>query len=142
VSQDLVDTLETQITDAVGRAWWGRVAEVEGASRILREAFLTATTTADRERILMTSATSFGTLSWLLAIPDEGEIIAVEEVAPDRLRLFRTDQFGHIRHASELGRGSQARHEIDLESAGTLTLSGQAWLDQARLAANPTWMSP
>jgi len=81
VSRDLVDTLESQITEAVRRAWWGRVAEIQGLSQTLREALAAAPDPESRERILVASATASPILSWLVHIPPEGESIALEERA-------------------------------------------------------------
>src|SRR3954447_26563865 len=58
VSRALVGTLEMQITDAVRRAWWGRVAEVQGLSQTAREAIAVARTPGDAERILIAAAGS------------------------------------------------------------------------------------
>lgn len=51
VSRDLGRTLETQITEAARRAWWGRVLEIQGLSATLREG-LKAARPGQRDRIL------------------------------------------------------------------------------------------
>src|SRR3954451_15650521 len=82
VSRDLVNTLESQITEAVRRAWWGRVAEIQGLSQTLREALAAAPDAESRERILVASATASPILSWLIHIPPGGEAMAPEESRP------------------------------------------------------------
>src|SRR3954453_13724765 len=58
VSRDLVNPLESQMTEAVRRAWWGRVAEIQVLSQPLREALAAPPHAEGGELILVASATA------------------------------------------------------------------------------------
>ena len=69
VSRELVNVLETQITAAVRREWWGVVGEVERLSQGMRD-LLDGTGGGDpAERIMLSASRPSGSLSWLLLVP-------------------------------------------------------------------------
>src|SRR5215208_2118370 len=104
VSHDLVETLERQITDSVRRTWWGRVLEVQGLSQVVSEAAAVPGGPLNVERVLVASAASSPALSWVLHIPKEGEVLALQELGPHHTRLFRTNRDGRVTATADLGR--------------------------------------
>ena len=92
VSRELVDVLETQITAAVRREWWGVVGEVERLSQGMRD-LLDATSGGDpAERIMLAASRPSGSLSWLLLVPPSGDEIAIQSLSDDALRVLRAGE--------------------------------------------------
>src|SRR5829696_3355320 len=140
VSRALVDTLEMQITDAVRRAWWGRVAEVQGLSQTAREAIAVARTPVDAERILIAAAGSSPALSWLIHIPKDGDVLVLQEMTQNDARLFRSNPDGRIRSVAEVGRDAP-RERAGPGAGASLAIFGEPWLDEAKGWSEPGWVN-
>jgi adenylate cyclase len=140
VSRDLVDTLESQITEAVRRAWWGRVMEIQGLSQTLREALAAAPDPDSRERILVASATASPILSWLVHIPPEGESIALEELGPQHARVFRTDRAGRVLRSSEVAADGSVAGREAAAAPPMLAVFGQSWMEETKDWTEPGWI--
>src|SRR4051812_7361704 len=140
VSRDLVDTLEMQITDAVRRAWWGRVAEVQGLSQTVREAVAVSGSPTNAERILMAAAGSSPALSWLIHVPKDGDVLVVQEMTQSDARLFRSDPDGRIRTVAEIGRDAP-RERAGLAAGATLAIFGEPWLEEAKGWSEAGWVN-
>ncbi|MBV9077758.1 MAG: adenylate/guanylate cyclase domain-containing protein [Methylobacteriaceae bacterium] len=140
VSRNLVDTLELQITEAVRRAWWGRVLEVQGLSRTLHQALDTSPNAESAERILATAATSMPALSWLVHVPRSGrDVIAIVDETAERTRLFRTDQDGRVQAALDVARSPLGLTPIAAPETRLAILS-EGWAAEARSFDEPGWV--
>ncbi|MFL5196689.1 MAG: adenylate/guanylate cyclase domain-containing protein [Microvirga sp.] len=139
VSHDLVDTLERQITDSVRRTWWGRVLEVQGLSQVVSEAAAVPGGPLNVERVLVASAASSPALSWVLHIPKEGEVLALQELGPQHTRLFRTDRDGRVTATADLGRDAP-REPPQATPDARLTIFGQPWLVEASGWSEAGWV--
>ena len=139
VSHDLVDTLERQITDSVRRTWWGRVLEVQGLSQVVSEAAAVPGGPLNVERVLVASAASSPALSWVLHIPKEGEILALQELGPHHTRLFRTDRDGRVTATADLGRDAP-REPPQATPGASLAIFGQPWLVEASGWSEAGWV--
>src|SRR5829696_2633103 len=139
VSHDLVETLERQITDSVRRTWWGRVLEVQGLSQVVSEAAAVPGGPLNVERVLVASAASSPALSWVLHIPKEGEILALQELGPHHTRLFRVDRDGRITAIADLGR-DPPREPAQATHGASLAIFGQPWLVEASGWSEAGWV--
>jgi len=140
VSRALVDTLEMQITDAVRRAWWGRVAEVQGLSQTARAAIAVARAPGEAERILVAAAGSSPALSWLIHIPKDGDVLVLQEMTQNDARLFRSNPDGRIRSVAEVGRDAP-RERAGPGAGASLAIFGEPWLDEAKGWSEPGWVN-
>ncbi len=97
VSRELVGTLESQITQTVRRQWWAVVGEVERMSQGMRDLLDASWSGLPPERIMLAASRPSPTLSWLLLVPPEGEVIALESLGDKALRLLRAGPDGVAR---------------------------------------------
>ena len=140
VSRELVGTLESQITQTVRRQWWAVVGEVERMSQGMRDLLDASWSGLPPDRIMLAASRPSATLSWLLLVPPEGEVIALESLGDTTLRLLRADPDGAVRdlgsvlrpHATEAGSATPAPER--------LLVRGESWLAAAEAAANPLWV--
>ncbi|HEX2554341.1 MAG TPA: adenylate/guanylate cyclase domain-containing protein [Microvirga sp.] len=137
VSRNLVDTLETQITDAARRAWWSRVLEVQGLSATLRSA-LSVTDPHARERILLAASRAAPALSWLVHVREDGEALAVENGQPRIITFHRTDAMGRVRSSARAGSGD-ARQSGGDDAPVRLAIQGAPWIGEASRWSEPGW---
>lgn len=136
VSRDLVDVLETQITEAVLRQWWARVGQVEGMARTIVDLLDEPDSTIPVDSILAAATLPAKLLSWLVLVPPQGDIVAVESLADTSLRVL---------HAGD-GRGAEVVRETppstatDRPAPARFLVRGERWLARAAGATNPFWV--
>jgi adenylate cyclase len=140
VSRELVDVLESQITAAVRRDWWGIVGEVERLSQGMRDLLDQTTSAAQAERILLAANRPSPTLSWLLLVPAQGEAIAIESLSDAALRLLRVDPGGTVRELGAIARPHPVGHAAPAPARVRLEIRGESWLEAALASANPLWV--
>lgn len=139
VGRQLVDVLETQITDAVRREWWGVVGEVERLSQAMRDLLSQAGGTAPAEGILIAASRPATALSWLLLVPQAGDVIAIQSLSDRALRLIRASEDGRLVVVRMVARPHESLPEAAEPSPGRLLARGEGWLAQARASTNPLW---
>src|SRR3954471_22050289 len=100
VSRELVGTLESQITQAVRRQWWAVVGEVERLSQGMRDLLAETTSGLSPDRIMLAASRPSTTVSWLLLVPPEGDLVALQSLGDTSRRLLRAGPNGTTR---ELG---------------------------------------
>jgi hypothetical protein len=100
VSRALVGTLEAQITQALRRQWWAVVGEVERLSQGMRDLLAETTDGLPPDRIMLAAGRHSMTVSWLLLVPPEGDVVALQSLGDTSLRLLRAGPDGTTR---ELG---------------------------------------
>jgi adenylate cyclase len=140
VSRELVGTLESQITQTVRRQWWAVVGEVERMSQGMRDLLDASWSGLPPERIMLAASRPSPTLSWLLLVPPEGEVIALESLGDKALRLLRAGPDGVAREM-----GMVLRPHAEPGGAATpaplrLTVHGESWLAAAEASGNPLWV--
>ena len=140
VSRELVGTLESQITQTVRRQWWAVVGEVERTSQGMRDLLDASWSGLPPDRIMLAASRPSATLSWLLLVPPEGEVIALESLGDRALRLLRAAPDGAVREL-----GTVLRPHAEAGGATTpvpqrLLVRGEPWLAEAAAAANPLWL--
>jgi hypothetical protein len=104
VSRNLVDVLETEITEAVRREWWGVVGEVERLSQAMRDLLDGDLPPELAGDVLVAVSRPSDALSWLLLVPPAGEIAAVESLPGGALRLLQADEAGGVRVQATVSR--------------------------------------
>ena len=138
VSRELVGTLEAQITQAVRRQWWAVVGEVEQLSQGMRD-LLDAGGGLSAEQVMLAASRPSTTLSWLLLVPPQGDVTAVQSLGDAALRVLRGAGDGT---ASVLGMVARP-HATALPASPLperLLVRDEAWLGQAMASANPLWL--
>ena len=140
VSRELVDVLETQITAAVRREWWGVVGEVERLSQGMRD-LLDGTGGGDpAERIMLAASRPSGSLSWLLLVPPSGDEIAIQSLSDDALRVLRAGEGGEVRVAAPIARPHGTLPTAAEPPPERLQARGESWLQAALASDNPLWV--
>ncbi|HEX6013651.1 MAG TPA: adenylate/guanylate cyclase domain-containing protein, partial [Geminicoccaceae bacterium] len=141
VSRDLVDVLESQITAAVRRDWWGVVGEVERLSQGMRDLLDEATGEDQAESILLAASRPSRSLSWLLLVPPQGEVIAIESLSDDALRLLHARGDGDdVRAMASIARPHATAPPATAPAPARLHARGEGWLDAALASENPLWV--
>lgn len=133
VSRDLVDVLEAQIADAVRRQWWARVGQVEGMAQTIRDLLDEPAETIPAEAVLVATSRPAQLLSWLVLVPPQGEIVAVQSLDGAALRVLRAGDDQRARVVRDVDTGAATA------APASLTARGESWLVQGATMANPFW---
>jgi adenylate cyclase len=137
VGRDLVDVLSDQITDSVQRAWWGRVAEVQGLARALHAAAAALNGKAAREQALVGAMASTQALSWLVFVDAGGSATALEATGGGRIRLRHVTADGRVGRVADVGPDGILHEQVEVEpEAADVT-----WLSEARRLDEPGWLN-
>ena len=140
VSHNLVDALDRQISDAVHREWWGRVAEVQGLSDALSALLANDSMGATSDAILTAAGLASRSFSWLVLVPPQGAVVAVEDIGRAALRSLADDGTGRVRVTGMVSReGSAEMPPVPPLPAG-LAMRHQAWIASAASDAVPHWI--
>ena len=140
VSRELVGTLESQITQTVRRQWWAVVGEVERMSQGMRDLLDASWSGLPPERIMLAASRPSPTLSWLLLVPPEGEVIALESLGDKALRLLRAAPDGMAREMGTVLRPHAEPGGAATPAPQRLMVHGESWLAAAEASANPLWV--
>ena len=140
VSRDLVDVLETQITSAVRREWWGVGGDVERLSQGMRDLLDASEGWDQAEGILIAASRPSPTLSWLLLVPPAGMVIAIESLSDDALRLVHAGGDGTASVKGTIARPHAQAPAVVPDPPAALLVRGEAWLAQAASSATPLWV--
>ncbi|MGD9508367.1 MAG: hypothetical protein AB7X49_07425, partial [Geminicoccaceae bacterium] len=139
VSRELVGTLEAQITQAVRRQWWAVVGEVEQLSQGMRDLLDTGGGLSP-ERVMLAASRPSTTLSWLLLVPPQGEVVAVQSLGDAALRVLRGPMDGAARVLDMVPRPHAATPPAAPPAPDRLLVRGEPWLAEAMASANPLWL--
>ena len=140
VSRNLVDALDRQISDAVHREWWGRVAEVQGLSDALSALLASDGMGAASDAILTAVGLASRSFSWLVLVPPQGPVVAVEDIGRATLRSLEDDGTGAVRVTGMVSReGSAVMPAVPPLPAG-LAMRQQPWVVSAASDAVPHWI--
>ena len=140
VSRDLVDVLETQITETVTREWWGRVLQIQGMSQTIRDLLDEPQGTTPVDAILVAATLPLRIVSWLVLVPPQGDVIAVESLAEGSLRVIHAADGQPARVVREIGQAQDSLEQTSDLARPTLVVRGERWLAQASVAADPRWV--
>lgn len=136
VSRDLVDVLETQITDAVRQQWWARVGQVEGVTKTIVELLDEPSGVVPVDSILTATTLPAKFMSWLVLVPARGDVVAVQSLPNAALRVIHAGDDQRARVVDEI---APAPTTAGRPTPSTLLARGQPWLAQAEGATNPFW---
>ena len=140
VSRELVDTLESQISQAVRRQWWAVVGEVERLSQGMRDLLGETWSGLPPERIMLAASRPTATVSWVLLVPPEGEVIALQSLGDAALRLLRAGTDGTVRDLGTVARPHMTAPDSVPPAPDRLLVRGEPWLADALASANPLWV--
>ena len=112
---------------------------MQGLSQVVSEAAAVPGGPLNVERVLVASAASSPALSWVLHIPKEGEVLALQELGPHHTRLFRTDRDGRVTATADLGRDAP-REPPQATPGASLAIFGQPWLVEASGWSEAGWV--
>jgi adenylate cyclase len=140
VSRNLVDVLETEITEAVRREWWGVVGEVERLSQAMRDLLDGDLPPELAGDVLVAVSRPSDALSWLLLVPPAGEIAAVESLPGGALRLLQADEAGGVRVLATVSRPGAAPPKDTTPIPDGLRARGEPWSAEAAASRNPLWV--
>ncbi len=141
LSRDLVDVLETQISTAVRREWWAVVGEVERLSQGMRDLLDESGSGLPPERIMLAASRPSTTLSWLLLVPPQGEVNAIESLGDAALRLLRAASDGTARDLGTVARPhGRPLPAPPAPAPERLLVRGEPWLAVAEASDNPLWL--
>ncbi|MFO1038089.1 MAG: adenylate/guanylate cyclase domain-containing protein [Geminicoccaceae bacterium] len=137
VSHDLVDVLETQVTEAVRREWWNGVLKVEGLVRTVRDLLDAEGGSIPVDTILTAATRPSNALSWVVLAPADGDVTVVESMGSDRLRVLDAAADGTPRLVKEIG--SKAGQQPAMPLPDRLVVRGEPWLEDADASSEPRW---
>ena len=140
VSRELVGTLEAQITQAVRRQWWAIVGEVERLSQGMRDLLDASGDDLPPERIMLAASRPSPTLSWLLLVPADGAVIAIQSLGDAALRVLRVAPGGTVEALGTVSRPHAATTIGEPAAPARLLVQGESWLADALASANPLWI--
>lgn len=140
VSRQLVGTLEAQITQAVRREWWAVVGEVERLSQGMRDLLDQTWSGLPPDRIMLAASRPSPTLSWLLLVPPQGEVTAIESLGDQALRVLRGGAGGVVRDLGTVIRPHAQTGGPASPLPQHLLVRGESWLATAQAADNPMWL--
>lgn len=137
VSRDLVEVLETQITDAVLRQWWALVGQVEGMTQTIVDLLDQPDNTIPVDSILTATSLPAKLLSWLVLVPPQGDVVAVQSRADASLRVIHVGDG----QPAEIVRDTAAQPAAADQSAPAMFLArGERWLARAEGTTDPFWI--
>ncbi|MFO1048464.1 MAG: adenylate/guanylate cyclase domain-containing protein [Geminicoccaceae bacterium] len=139
VSRELVGTLEAQISQAVRRQWWAVVGEVEQLSQGMRD-LLDAGGDLAPERVMLAASRPSTSLSWLLLVPPQGDVTAVQSLGDAALRVLQDPGDGAVRVLETVPRPHATAAPAPAPTPDRLQVRGQPWLAEAMAAGNPLWL--
>lgn len=140
VSRTLVDVLESQISASVRRDWWGVVGEVERLSQAMRDLLDQTTDLEQAERIMLAASRPSSSLSWLLLVPPEGDVIAIQSLSDSALRVLHLGEHGAPRAMPPIARPHATAPMLPPPAPGQLLARDESWLLTALASANPLWV--
>ncbi len=140
VSRELVGVLEDQIAASVRRDWWGMVGELERQSQGMRDLLNQASDQDQEERILVAASRPSLSLSWLLLVPPAGEVIVIQSLSDEALRVLYMDEAGALRAMAPIARPHAAAPAQPPPAPGRLRIRSEAWLATALASENPLWV--
>jgi adenylate cyclase len=139
VSRELAGTLEAQITQAVRRQWWAIVGEVEQLSQGMRDLLDVSGSEQSSDRIMLAASRPSTTLSWLLLVPPDGDVIAIQSLGDAALRVLRGAPDGTVNVLRTVPRPHAAMLAAEPPAHDRLLVRGEPWLADALASANPLW---
>lgn len=137
VSRDLVDVLESQITDAVLRQWWARVGQVEGMTQTIVDLLDEPDSTIPVDSILAATTLPAKLLSWLVLVPPQGDVVAVESRADASLRVIHAGDGQRAKVVREIASPPAAAGQ---PPPAAFLARGERWLARAAGTTNPFWV--
>ena len=140
VSRNLVDSLDRQISDAVHREWWGRVAEVQGLSDALSALLASDGMGASSDAILTAAGLASRSFSWLVLVPAQGSVVAVEDIGRATLRSLEDDGNGAVRVTGMVSREGSAVMPVVPPLPAGLAMRHQPWVESAAADTVPHWI--
>ena len=140
VSRNLVDALDRQISDAVHREWWGRVAEVQGLSDALSALLASDGMGATSDAILTAAGLASRSFSWLVLVPPRGAVVAVEDIGRATLRSLEIDETGAVRVTGMVSREGSAVMPAVPPLPATLAMRDMPWVKSASSDTVPHWI--
>ena len=140
VSRNLVDALDRQISDAVHREWWGRVAEVQGLSDALSALLASDGMGATSDAILTAAGLASRSFSWLVLVPPQDPVVAVEDIGRATLRSLEIDRTGAVRVTGMVSREGSAVMPAVPSAPSALAMRDQPWVRSASSDTVPHWM--
>ena len=140
VSRELVGTLQVQITQAVRRQWWAIVGEVERLSQGMRDLLDASGADLPPERIMLAASRPSPALSWLLLVPPDGAVTAVQSLGDAALRILRSAPDEAVEVLDTVPRPHGATPAAEPPPPDRLLARGEPWLADALASANPLWI--
>ena len=140
VSRELVGTLEAQITQAVRRQWWAVVGEVEQLSQGMRDLLDAAGTGLSPDRVMLAASRPSTTLSWLLLVPPEGDVIAVRSLGDAALQVLHGARDGTVQALDTVPRPHASAAATAAPPPERLLVRDEPWLAEAMASSNPLWL--
>ena len=116
------------------------VGELERQSQGMRDLLNQATEQDQEERILVAASRPSLSLSWLLLVPPAGELIVIQSLSDEALRVLYMDEGGALRAMAPIARPHAAPPALPPPAPGRLRIRSEAWLATALASENPLWV--
>ncbi len=138
-TDQLLNTLEMQITQMVRRTWWEQVVEIQNLSQVMGQSLENLASNDARRTVLLSLLRSAPKNVWLVSGRSGGGLMAAGPIGPSRSAVVSVDKSGRVGELVEVGTDKNFSPSLRSRANTVGTLSAFDWKQFAPTGDEPRW---